>query len=127
MPEPIDKTLYNQVKREAKRKFDTWPSIYASSWLVHEYKKRGGKYRGQRPTDKGLNRWYKEEWIDVCHWPKKVECGRTSNVRKYPYCRPSRRVNSKTPKTVQELTKKEREQRCRKKRREPSKRLIVSP
>ena len=42
---PTNKALYNRVKAEAKRKFDTWPSAYASAWLVKTYKKRGGGYR----------------------------------------------------------------------------------
>ena len=42
---PVNKELYARVKAEAKRKFDTWPSAYASAWLVKTYKKRGGKYR----------------------------------------------------------------------------------
>jgi hypothetical protein len=42
---PIDKELYARVKAEAKDKFDVFPSFYASSWIVREYKKRGGKYR----------------------------------------------------------------------------------
>ena len=42
---PTDKTLYARVKAEAKRKFKVYPSVYANSWLVREYKKRGGKYR----------------------------------------------------------------------------------
>ncbi len=43
-PVPKDKALYSRVKTQAKRKFDVWPSAYASAWLVKEYKKRGGKY-----------------------------------------------------------------------------------
>ncbi len=45
-PEPTNKALYNRVKAAAKKKFDVWPSAYASSWVVKEYKKRGGKYKG---------------------------------------------------------------------------------
>ena len=45
-PTPKNKALYSKVKSEAKRKFDVWPSAYASGWLVKEYKKRGGKFRG---------------------------------------------------------------------------------
>jgi len=33
-------------KAQAKKKFKVWPSAYASSWLVKEYKRRGGKYSG---------------------------------------------------------------------------------
>ena len=43
-PKPINKKLYNKVKAEAKRKYDVWPSAYASGYLTREYKKRGGKY-----------------------------------------------------------------------------------
>jgi len=39
-----NKALYSRVKAEAKRKFDVFPSAYASAWLVREYKKRGGTY-----------------------------------------------------------------------------------
>ena len=41
---PKNKALYSRVKAEAKRKFDVWPSAYASAWLTREYKKRGGTY-----------------------------------------------------------------------------------
>lgn len=45
-PKPTNMKLYNSVKAQAKKKFDVWPSAYASSWLVKEYKRRGGKYSG---------------------------------------------------------------------------------
>jgi len=45
---PTNKSLYAKVKSEAKRKFKVWPSAYASSWLVQEYKRRGGKYSSKR-------------------------------------------------------------------------------
>lgn len=130
MPEPINKILYNKVKKEAIKKFDVWPSIYASSWLVREYKKRGGKYKGSKKDveDSGLKRWFKEEWVDVCHLPKKVPCGRPttdqkSYSRKYPYCRPYNRVNKLTPKTVRELSKETLRKRCAIKRKNPYKKV----
>lgn len=43
-PTPTNKALYNRVVAEAKRKFDKWPSAYASGYVVREYKKRGGGY-----------------------------------------------------------------------------------
>ena len=43
-PVPKNKALYSRVKSEAKKKFDTFPSAYASAWIVREYKKRGGTY-----------------------------------------------------------------------------------
>lgn len=42
---PSDTELYNRVKREAKEKFDVYPSAVANAWVVREYKKRGGGYR----------------------------------------------------------------------------------
>jgi hypothetical protein len=44
-PRPTNPELYKQVKAEAMRKFEVWPSAYGSSWLVKEYKARGGKYK----------------------------------------------------------------------------------
>jgi hypothetical protein len=42
---PKNPKLYAQVKAEAKKKFDVYPSAYANGWLVQEYKRRGGKYK----------------------------------------------------------------------------------
>ena len=58
---PIDKKLYSKVKSLAKKKFDVWPSAYGSSWLVREYKKRGGKYstsqsKSRKPKPKTKSR-----------------------------------------------------------------------
>ena len=42
---PSNQDLYKKVKSEAKSKFgEDYPSAYASSWIVKEYKSRGGKY-----------------------------------------------------------------------------------
>jgi len=128
MNSPKNKKLYNRIKSEAKRKFKVWPSAYASGWVVKEYKSRGGKYTGKKSPSVGISRWYKEKWINVCKLPKKVSCGRTKLSsqwkRNYPYCRPSIKVTSKTPKLAWELNKKEIFMRCRKKKRNPMKRII---
>jgi len=47
-PTPTNKALYSRKKAQAKRKFDVWPSAYASAWLTKEYKKAGGKYKGTK-------------------------------------------------------------------------------
>ena len=125
MPEPMDKTLYKKVMKEIdedlKKKGKRW-SLYASGRLVKEYKKRGGKYKGKKPKNDGVSRWFKEKWIDVCHLPKKVECGRDEfSPKKFPYCRPSVRVTKDTPKTSGELSKAELKKRCKSKRRNPKK------
>ena len=36
--------LYKKARAEAKRKFDVWPSAYASGYLVRRYKDMGGTY-----------------------------------------------------------------------------------
>lgn len=142
---PINKTLYNRVKQEAKSKFLVYPSIYANAWLSREYKKRGGKYRGAKPSkysrsrtpgkksrsmasrskSTGLQQWFSEKWIDACKLPKRVPCGRSrSSLRGYPYCRPSVRVSRATPKTIHELSKNELKRRCQSKRKNPMKKVM---
>ena len=34
-------------KAAAKRKFKVYPSAYANGWMVQEYKRMGGKYKGK--------------------------------------------------------------------------------
>jgi hypothetical protein len=126
---PANPALYNRVKAEAKRKFRAWPSAYASGWLVKEYKRRGGTYKGTKTRSTGLTRWFDEEWIDVCKLPKKVPCGRPSAdikawKKKYPYCRPSKRITRKSPKTAKQLSKAEIKRRCARKKRSPKKRVL---
>ena len=122
---PTDKSLYNKIKTKAKNKFKVWPSAYASGWMIKEYKRLGGKFKSQsRNKYTGLSRWYAEKWINVCKLPKKVSCGRKkSSTKNYPYCRPSKRITSKTPKTANELSIKEIKSRCSKKRKSPKKRI----
>ena len=129
-PKPSDTKLYNKIKSEAKKKFKVYPSIYANSWLVREYKKRGGTYKGTRSKSQGILRWYKEKWINVCKLPKIVPCGRSKLSRsasewkkKYPYCRPLYRVSRKTPRTAKEFYSKEIKRRCRLKKSKPLKKV----
>lgn len=129
--EPLDKKLYEKVKAEAKKRFKSWPSAYGSGWLVQEYKRRGGRYKGSKPSRQvGLGRWFEEEWINVCYYPKIVPCGRIGNMtyeeywKKFPYCRPLKRITKKTPRTVKELTASQRKKRCTMKRKQPKSRII---
>lgn len=108
--EPLDKELYNTIKLEANKRFKSPSSIYRSSWIVKEYMKRCGKYSGKKNTSSGISRWFKEDWVDLKR-PTKTgyePCGRdTQNTSgNYPLCRPSIRVNKKTPKTYKELSQK---------------------
>jgi Family of unknown function (DUF5872) len=127
----VNKKLYLKIKNKVKNKVKSWPSAYGSSLLVKSYKEAGGKYSGKKPKgDTGLQRWFKEKWIDVCAYPKIKKCGRpkgsytTSSYQKdYPYCRPLKRINKKSPKTVKELSPGRRKSLCRKKKSSPKKKM----
>ena len=70
-----------------------------------------------RKTKKGesLKRWFKEEWIDV---RKGKPCGRSKGEsRGVPYCRPKKRVSSKTPKTASEMSASEKRKKIAEKKR----------
>lgn len=52
--EPSNARLYAQIIREAKDKFDTYPSAVANAWVVQEYKRRGGKYKAEKEVTKSI-------------------------------------------------------------------------
>ena len=52
----------------------------------------------------GLRKWFKEDWRDVKTGKKCGRSGSKDKNRPYPACRPKKRVSSKTPKTVGEMT-----------------------
>lgn len=62
-----------------------------------------------------LKRWFKEDWVDV---RSGKPCGRKKGEsRGTPYCRPSKRVSSKTPVTASELTPSQKKKRIAQKKR----------
>ncbi len=66
-------------------------------------------------TDKGasLRRWFKEEWTDV---RTGKSCGRSKGEsRGVPYCRPKKRISSKTPKTAGEMSSSEKRSKIKEK------------
>ncbi len=70
-----------------------------------------------RKTAKGaaLKRWFKEDWKDVSTGKP---CGRKKGEKRAtPYCRPTKKVSSKTPKTSGEMTKTEKRKRVAQKKR----------
>jgi hypothetical protein len=70
-----------------------------------------------RKTKKGaaLKRWFKEEWKDV---RTGKACGRRKGEKRgTPYCRPTKRVSKKTPKTAGEMTTAEKRSRISQKKR----------
>jgi len=69
-----------------------------------------------RKTAKGaaLKRWFKEDWKDVSTGKA---CGRKKgDGRSTPYCRPSKRVSTKTPKTSGEMTASQKKSRIAQKK-----------
>ena len=69
-----------------------------------------------RKTKKGLalKRWFKEDWKDVRTGKK---CGRQKGEKRgTPYCRPSKRISKKTPKTVSEMSTSEKRKRIAQKK-----------
>ncbi len=69
-----------------------------------------------RKTKKGLQlkRWFKEKWVDV---RTGKPCGRRKGEKRgTPYCRPSKRVSSKTVKTASEMSASEKAAKVREKK-----------
>jgi len=69
-----------------------------------------------RKTEKGkaLKRWFKEDWKDV---RTGKSCGRKEGEKRgTPYCRPTKRVSSKTPKTASEMTAAEKKKKVAEKK-----------
>ena len=61
--------------------------------LLQDSQPEGFAYGG------GLRRWFKEKWVDVKTGKPCGRSGKEKSKRAYPYCRPSRKVSSKTPAT----------------------------
>jgi hypothetical protein len=68
-----------------------------------------------RKTEKGANlkRWFKEKWVDV---RTGKPCGRSKGEKRgVPYCRPSKKISSKTGKTASQMTASEKRSKIREK------------
>lgn len=97
MPSPTDNALYERIKRRVYRKMPQH-SAYRSGRVVQEYKKAGGRYKGNKASAP-LKRWFAEEW--------KNQRGGTGYQKNGDVYRPTKRVSSKTPVTYKELSKTE--------------------
>ena len=100
MPKILDKELYDRVKKEVDKIY-TKPSAYKSGFIVKKYKELGGKY-GDDNEEKNLKRWFLEKWTDVGN-------------KDYPVYRPTKRINEKTPLTINEIDKKNLKQQIKRK------------
>lgn len=88
MPTPMNKELYEAVKEYANIVYNK-PSAYKSGFIVKTYKKLGGTYKEDN-KEYDLDRWFKENWANI-------------GDGDYPVYRPSIRINSKTPLTINEI------------------------
>ena len=115
----------------AKAKFAVYPSAYANGYaaqvckgtkpnLLGEYVDSYGDQ--EKPEGSDLERWYKEEWVNVCETDDEgnyLPCGRQSaklDSQDYPYCRPLKKLPGTKVKSVGELTKLNLKKICQKKR-----------
>ena len=75
-PTPTNSKLYAEARAAVKARVNRWPSIYASSQVVQEYKARGGTYSSScSKKSGGLTKWFREKWVNVCY-PDLPACGR---------------------------------------------------
>jgi len=95
MPVPSNPVLYEQVKKKIMKSYKK-PSGFASGAIVKSYKQQGGKYK-EDGKPKKLKRWFEEEWINV-----NPMLG-VKNENAYPTFRPTKKVSSKTPATINEI------------------------
>lgn len=100
-PKPRDHILYNEIKKEISSKYKH--SAYRSGLIVKRYKeaykdiyKTDDAYTGDR-TKGNLGRWFAEQWLN--------QRGLVGYKEKGDVYRPTIRINSKTPKTFNELSK----------------------
>ena len=90
MPKILNKSLYDQVKKEADKIY-LKPSAYKSGYIVKRYKELGGTYADDKKP-KNLKRWFKEKWEDI-------------GGKAYPVYRPTIKISNLTPLTVDQIDK----------------------
>jgi hypothetical protein len=110
----------------AKMKFEVYPSAYANGYASQvckgtqpDLEGKTENYYGtaEKPSDSGLDRWFKEKWVNVCE-PGYPPCGRSKARmdKDYPYCRPMNKLPGTKVKTVGELTQEDLDKMCELKR-----------
>jgi hypothetical protein len=85
--------------KKVKRRYKVFPSARASQAIAKCRKKKGKVTKSSKGSS--LKRWEKEKWVDT---RTGKPCGAG---KKNEYCRPTKRVSSKTPKTKGEMSKSE--------------------
>lgn len=99
-PRPCDASKYAAAKSRIYAKYKTH-GAYRSMAVVKAYKAAGGRYCGGSKSSGGTTRWQKEKWR--APGGKKDFGGKKPGV-----FRPTVKVSSKTPKLLQNVSKKDR-------------------
>ena len=108
----LDKDIYERAKKKIYKEHQKH-SAYRSMALVKEYKKMGGRIDESKAKKKGTTKWLKEKWknltgvaegkMSIKEAPK---CGNKYKGQKAPsICRPTKKVDDKTPKLAQSYSK----------------------
>jgi hypothetical protein len=105
-------------------------SIYAHKLALKndsKYKKEYNERMKNKKREYNPNQWFKEEWVNVEEYlkGKKIPCG--TDTKKFPACRPLKKINEMTPMTLKELISKYGKEKImnevRKKQKNPSYRI----
>lgn len=83
--------------KKVKAQYNVFPSARASQAIAKCRKASGSVNKSEKGAS--LKRWEKEKWVDT---KSGKACGAGG---KNEYCRPTKKVSSKTPKTVSEISK----------------------
>ena len=82
--------------RKVKAQYDVFPSARASQAIAKCRKQSGSVRKSEEGTS--LKRWQAEKWVDT---RTGKPCGAGG---KNEYCRPTKKVSSRTPKTKSEIS-----------------------
>lgn len=92
------KKKLDECARKVKARVKVWPSARASQQVAKCRKSKGKVNKTQKGAD--LKRWDKEKWENTKTGEK---CGDSKKGK--GYCRPTKKVSSKTPKTKSQMSK----------------------
>jgi hypothetical protein len=90
------KKKLDECAKKVKARVKVWPSARASQQVAKCRKAKGKPRKGKKGSD--LKRWDKEEWKNT---KTGESCGNSKKGK--GYCRPTKKVSSKTPKTKSEM------------------------
>lgn len=90
-------TIKDKCYKAVKAIYDVFPSARASQAIAKCRKKSGIVKKTQEGSS--LKRWEAEKWVDTISGKP---CGDGGEKE---YCRPTKKVSSKTPKTIKEISK----------------------